>query len=95
MRYAGIMERTPAGNWASSQISPGQGQNSKSSGEALEVSWQEVQKYGRNLSTATRNIKKPLFPCFPLCGYLGMGSSHGEGHNLSWDEGYSYFKLRG
>lgn len=65
MRYAGIRERTPAGNWASSQISSGQGQNSKSSGEALEVSWQEVQKHGRNLTTATRNIKKPLFPRFP------------------------------
>lgn len=40
-------------------------------------------------------LKSRFFHVFPLYGYLGMGSSHGEGHNLSWDEGYSYFKLKG
>lgn len=34
-------------------------------GGSGKISWQGVQKYGRNLTTATRNIKKLYFPRFP------------------------------
>lgn len=64
-------------------------------GGSGEVSWQGVQKFGRNLTTTTRNVKKLFFPPFPIMWASGDGLSHGKGRNLSCDEGYSYFKLKG